>query len=107
MNILEFDPQEFEEALEVIEEKTSDLKMDLECSLESLLFLGKNILSIEKEGLLDTAIFNIRLCYTYYSKIEDYKKLADIRDLVKMLENDKVKSIVDKYIVDEICINLN
>jgi len=107
MNILEFDPQEFEEALEVIEEKTSDLKMDLECSLESLLFLGKNILSIEKEGLLETAIFNIRLCYTYYSKIEDYKKLADICALVKMLENDKVKSIVDKYIVDEICINLN
>jgi hypothetical protein len=107
MNILDFDPEEFEEALEVIQEKTDDLKMDLECSLESLLFLGKNILNIEKEGLLDTAIFNIRLCYTYYSRIEDYKKLADICTLVKMLENDKVKSIVDKYIVDEISINLN
>ena len=106
MKILDFDPEEFEEALDTIAENGNFIQ-DIECSLESLLFLGKNILNSEDTGLLDCAIFNIRLCYTYYSKKEDYRKLADLKSLATILETDTTKSIVDKYIIDEINIMLN
>ena len=107
MNILEFDQQEFEEALEIgmgriKEGETMDEYMSL--SLNSLLFLGKHLK--EKPELFDVAIFNIRLCYTFYKEKEDYRKLAQIVSLVKDIENEST-SVVDKSIIDLIDVNLN
>lgn len=106
--ILEFDQQEFDEALENgrynLEEtgQTMDEFMDL--SFQSLLFLGHNV--TEDNDLFDVAIFNIRLCYVYYKEKENYSKLADIFSLVKVIET-PARQVVDKSIIDEICINLN
>lgn len=108
MNILEFDQKEFEESLQIgrnnLEEsgETMDDYMDL--SFKSLLFLGMNVK--EKPELFDVAIFNIRLCFTYYKNKEDYLKLAQITTLVKEIEKES-KSIVDEFITNEISVNLN
>ena len=108
MSILEFDRTEFKEALEIgkinIEgtEQTVEEYMDL--SLQSLLFLGRNVKN--KPELLDVAIFNIRLCYTYYTETEDYRKIAKIVTLVNELEAASER-IVDDSIIDDITINLN
>ena len=106
--ILEFDHQEFDEALENgrdnLEEtgQTMDEFMDL--SFQSLLFLGNNLAG--DNDLFDVAIFNIRLCYVYYKEKENYSKLAEIVSLVNAIESPS-RAIVDKGIIDEICINLN
>jgi hypothetical protein len=106
--ILEFDQQEFDEAIENgrynLEEtgQTMDEFMDL--SFQSLLFLGHNV--IGNNDLFNVAIFNIRLCYVYYKEKENYSKLAEIVSLVKVIET-LSRQVVDKSIIDEICINLN
>jgi hypothetical protein len=108
MTILEFDRAEFEEALEIGKSNLEDTEQTIEeymaMSLQSLLFLGRNVK--DKPELLDVAIFNIRLCYTYYTAVEDYRKIAKIVTLVNELE-DKAEKIVDSTIIDEICVNLN
>ena len=110
MRILEFDKAEFEEAVEIgkknIEQEESDQTIEqyMALSLQSLLFLGRNIK--DKPELLDVAIFNIRLCYTYYTSVEDYRKIAKIVTLVNEIEGTDEK-IVDSNIIDEISINLN
>jgi hypothetical protein len=110
MTILEFDREEFEEAIEIgkknLEQDKSQQTIEeyIAISLESLLFLGRNIK--DKPELLDVAIFNIRLCYTYYTAVEDYRKIANIVTLVNELEA-KADKVVDSTIIDEITINLN
>jgi hypothetical protein len=108
MSILEFDRAEFEEALEIGKSSLEDTERTIEecmaISLQSLLFLGRNVK--DKPELLDVAIFSIRLCYTYYTAVEDYRKIAKIVTLVNELEA-KADKIVDSTIIDEICINLN
>jgi hypothetical protein len=108
MRILEFDREEFEEALEIgksnIEGTEQTIEEYMALSLQSLLFLGRNVK--DKPELLDVAIFNIRLCYTYYTEIEDYRKIAKIVTLVNELEAASER-IVDDAIIDEITINLN
>jgi hypothetical protein len=108
MRILDFDREEFQEALETGKsnlegtEQTIEEYMDL--SLQSLLFLGRNVK--DKPELLNVAIFNIRLCYMYYTSVEDYRKVAKIVTLVNELEA-KSERLVDDAIIDEISINLN
>lgn len=110
MRILEFDREEFEEAVEIgknnleHEESNQTIEEYMALSLQSLLFLGRNIK--DNPELLDVAIFNIRLCYTYYTAVEDYRKIANIVTLVNELEA-KAEKIVDSTIIDEICVNLN
>ena len=108
MRILDFDRAEFEEALEIgksnIEGTEQTIEEYMALSLQSLLFLGRNVK--DKPELLDVAIFNIRLCYTYYTEVEDYRKIAKIVTLVDELEA-KSERIVDDAIIDEICINPN
>lgn len=108
MNILEFDQQEFEENLEIGRDNLagSGESMDeyMELSFKSLIFLGNNVK--DKPELFDVAVFNIRLCYTFYKEREDYAKLAQIVSLVKDLEKEKIK-IVDEFIIDSITVNLN
>jgi hypothetical protein len=108
MNILEFDHQEFEEALETAKDTIKESKEDIgdlmASSLESLLFLGNNIK--DNQDLLNVAIFNIRLCYVYFMSVEDYMKLDKITKLIKDIEVSTV-SIVDNKIIDDIIINLN
>jgi hypothetical protein len=108
MRILDFDRAEFEEALEIgksnIEGTEQTIEEYMALSLQSLLFLGRNVK--DKPELLDVAIFNIRLCYTYYTEVEDYLKIAKIVTLVNEIEA-MSKRIVDYDIIDEIIINLN
>jgi len=108
MRILEFDRAEFEEALEIgisnIKGTDQTIEECMDLSLESLLFLGRNVK--DKPELLNVAIFNIRLCYTYYTEIEDYRKIAKIVTLVNELEAASER-IVDDSIIDDITINLN
>jgi hypothetical protein len=108
MSILDFDRAEFQEALEIGKSNLEGTEQTIEeymaLSLQSLLFLGRNVK--DKPELLDVAIFNIRLCYTYYTEVEDYRKLAKIVTLVKELEAVSER-IVDDAIIDEICINPN
>jgi len=108
MRILDFDRAEFEEALEIgksnIEGTEQTIEEYMALSLQSLLFLGRNVK--DKPELLDVAIFNIRLCYTYYTETEDYRKIAKIVTLVNELEA-MSERIVDDTIIDEITINLN
>ena len=74
-------------------------------SLQSLLFLGRNIK--DKPELLEVAIFNIRLCYTYYMQEEDYIKVAQIVEFIVGIEAKAADKVVDSTIIDEITINLN
>jgi hypothetical protein len=108
MRILDFDREKFEEAIEIgmgnIEGTEQTIEEFMDLSLQSLLFLGRNVK--DKPELLDVAIFNIRLCYTYYTEIEDYRKIAKIVTLVNELEA-MSERIVDYDIIDEITINLN
>jgi hypothetical protein len=108
MTILEFDRAEFEEALEIGKSNLEDTEQTIEecmaISLQSLLFLGRNVK--DKPELLEVAIFNIRLCYTYYMQTEDYSKVAQIVDFIVGIEA-KADKVVDSTIIDEICINLN
>lgn len=108
MRILDFDRAEFEAALEIgksnIEGTEQTIEEYMALSLQSLLFLGRNVK--DKPELLDVAIFNIRLCYTYYTEVEDYLKIAKIVTLVNEIEA-MSKRIVDDTIIDEITINLN
>ena len=108
MNILEFDQQEFEEALEIgrsnMEGSGETMEDYMELSFKSLIFLGRNVK--EKPELFDVAVFNIRLCFTYYKEKEDYSKLAQITNLVNDLEKES-KNIVDEFIINEIVVNLN
>jgi hypothetical protein len=108
MRILHFDRAEFQEALEIGKSNLEGTEQTIEeymaLSLQSLLFLGRNVK--DKPELLDVAIFNIRLCYTYYTEVEDYRKIAKIVTLVDELEAVSER-IVDDAIIDEICINPN
>lgn len=108
MNILEFDQKEFEESLQIgrnnLEESGETMNDYMDLSFKSLLFLGMNVK--EKPELFDVAIFNIRLCFTYYKNKEDYLKLAQITTLVKEIEKES-KCIVDEFITNEISVNLN
>jgi hypothetical protein len=108
MRILDFDREKFEEAIEIgmgnIEGTEQTIEEFMDLSLQSLLFLGRNVK--DKPELLDVAIFNIRLCYTYYTEIEDYRNIAKIVTLVNELEA-MSERIVDYDIIDEITINLN
>lgn len=112
MNILEFDPKEHEETIDLMEsvqdlEVLSDFKSSLENSYQSLLFLGKSILSSEDDNMLSIAIFNIRLLYVYYKRKEEYEKLAELKKLATMLESNSVKNIVEDSILKDINVNLN
>jgi hypothetical protein len=108
MRILDFDREEFQEALEIGRKNLEGTEQTIEeymaLSLQSLLFLGRNVK--DKPELLDVAIFNIRLCYIYYTEVEDYRKIAKIVTLVDELEATSAK-IVDSAIIDEISINPN
>lgn len=108
MNILEFNEQEFEEALEsgkaTLEESGESLEEHMDLCFKSFLFLGSNIK--ESKEFFDIAVFNIRLCYTYYKGKEDYLKVAQIVSFVKSLSNNH-KNIVDDSIINQICVNLN
>ena len=108
MNILEFDQQEFEEALEIgrsnMEGSGETMEDYMDLSFKSLIFLGRNVK--EKPELFDVAVFNIRLCFTYYKEKEDYSKLAQIANLVKDIQEDS-KKIVDISITENISVNLN
>lgn len=108
MNILEFNEQEFESALEIgrsnLEGSGETMEEYMELSFKSLIFLGRNVK--EKPELFDVAVFNIRLCFTYYKEKEDYLKLAQITALVKEIEKES-KKIVDSSIIDGISVNLN
>lgn len=105
MNILDFDETEFEKSLQFVEESGEDVSFYIENSFTSLLFLGKNLNSPDR-SLYDCAIFNIRLCYVFYKKNEDYKKLAEIVALVKDIEGSE-KRIVDLEVLENIVINVN
>jgi hypothetical protein len=107
MSILDFDPKEFEDALEIGKtnlEEGDTIENQMAISLQSLLFLGRNIK--DNPDLLEVAIINIRLCYTYYKQVEDYRKLAKIVDFVNDIEP-KADKVVDSTIIDEMRINLN
>lgn len=109
MNILDFDPAEQEQALNEIEsdpEVLEEFKQDLNSSYQSLLFLGKNLLNNKDEGLLDVAIFNIRLLFVFYKRSEDYEKLAQLKNLAMLLES-SYTDIVDRQIIEDIVVNLN
>lgn len=109
MNILDFDPTEQEQALDDIEsnsEALEEFKQALNSSYHSLLFLGKNLLNNKDEGLLDVAIFNIRLLFVFYKRSEDYEKLAQLKNLAMLLEGSHT-NIVDSKIVEELVVNLN
>ena len=106
--ILEFDKQEFDKALEIgrdnLEETGQTIDEFMDCTFQSLLFLGKSI-SGDKD-LFSVAIFNIRLCYVYYTEKKNYSKIAEIVSLVNAIES-PARAMVDNSIIDEICINLN
>lgn len=108
MNILEFDQQEFEEALDIgrskLEGSGETMEEYMELSFKSLMFLGRNVK--EKPELFDVAIFNIRLCFTYYKEKEDYLKLVQIANLVKDIQEES-KKIVDETVTNNISVNLN
>lgn len=108
MSILDFDPKEFEEAIEIgkinLEEEGDTMENQMAISLQSLLFLGRNIK--DNPDLLEVAIFNIRLCYTYYKQVEDYRRLAKIVEFVNDIEP-KADKVVDSAIIDEMRVNLN
>lgn len=109
MNILDFDPKEQEETLDQIEsdpEALEEFKQSLNSSYHSLLFLGKNLLNREDDGLLDVAIFNIRLLFVFYKRLENYERLAQLKNLAMLLEGSHT-NIVDNKIVEEIVVNLN
>lgn len=109
MNILDFDPAEQEETLNEIEsdpEVLEEFKQSLNSSYHSLLFLGKNLLNNKDEGLLDVAIFNIRLLFVFYKRSEDYEKLAQLKNLAMLLESSST-NIVETQIIEDIVINLN
>lgn len=109
MNILDFDPSEQEETLDQIEsnpEALKEFKETLNSSYHSLLFLGKNLLNNKDEGLLDVAIFNIRLLFVFYKRSEDYEKLAQLKNLAMLLESSST-NIVETQIIEDIVINLN
>ena len=111
MNILNFDHTEHEKNLdEVLASKDSevikDLKDHLESCYKSLLFLGKNLNKDSDEDLLNAAIFNIRLLFVYYKRQEKYERLAELKNLVDVIENSDA-SIVDKEVIDSLKVNLN
>lgn len=109
MNILDFDPKEQEETLDQIEsdpEALEEFKQSINSSYHSLLFLGKNILKSKDKGLLDVAIFNIRLLFVFYRRSEDYEKLAQLKNLAMLLESSET-DIVDRQIIEDIVVNLN
>lgn len=105
MNIIQFNEQEFEQILDISEESGVDIEQQLQSSFESLLFLGGNI---NDPDLLDVAIFNIRLCYVYFKRKEDYAKLAEIIKLTHLMDNNSKKQrVVDTNVIDDIKVNLN
>lgn len=110
MSILEFDHEEFKEAIEIgrinleMQGSRQTTEEYMAVTLQSLLFLGRNVK--DKPELLDIAIFNIRLCYTYYTEVEDYRKIAKIVTLVNDIEA-KTDKVVGIGILDDISINLN
>lgn len=105
MSILNFDQRQHEEALDNARQNMDDLDVEMVKSYNSLLLLGNN-LNANDPDLLEIAIFNIRLCYVYFSMKEDYEKLAELKRLAEMIEEGK-PSLVDKTIIDSITINLN
>jgi hypothetical protein len=104
MDILKFDSKEFEEVLDLSD---PNLENYIDLSYKSLLFLGNSINTTEDERMKECAIFNIRLCYTYYLLKENYGKLSQIVELVKDIQNYNKSVEVDDKIIDEIVINLN
>ncbi len=107
MNILEFDPTEHEEMLDLLdEEKMEDFKRHIETSFHSLLFLGKNLNNAQDGGLINAAVFNIQLLFVYYKRTENYERLSQLKELAALLSDDS-KTIVDKEVIDMIDINLN
>lgn len=111
MNILDFDPSEHEKNLDEVfsigsEKMKSEFEEHIESSYRSLLFLGKNIIASKDSNLLECAIFNIRLLFVYYKRIENYERLAELKSLAATLESKRV-SIVDGSIIEELVVNLN
>jgi len=107
MNILDFDFAEHEESILAAESAGIDLGKELEKSYQSLMFLGSNI-NAKDSMLLEMAIFNIRLCFVYYSKHEDYRKLAALKELATIIDTNGGSNVsIDKSLIDEIDINLN
>lgn len=109
MNIIQFNEQEFEEILDRAQESGVDIEQHLQSSFESLLFLGGAIDSPKDDNLLDVAIFNIRLCYVYFKRKEDYAKLAELVKLTHLIDNNHKASavVVDSKVIDNIRVNLN
>jgi len=106
MNILNFDRTEFNAILDQTDIHGFNIGEEIKASFDSLLFLGKNALSQNDENLRDCAIFNIRLCYTYYEKVEDYRKLSELVALVKSCDQTST-FVVDNEVIDKIAVNLN
>lgn len=106
MNILTFDQTEFEEVIDSASEAGVDVDAQIKLSFDSLLFLG-NAVKGSDDDLLDVAIFNIRLCYVYYKRQEEYTKLSKIASLVKEIEENIQGTKVEQNVLDSININLN
>ena len=105
MSILEFDRTEMENMLIFLENNHNDLDSIVESSYKDLKFLGGNLGKYE-DDMKETAIFNIRMCYTYYMKKEDYEKLNELVFLASLVDRPS-KCIVDQGVVDAVVINLN
>ena len=108
MNITQFKEQEFEEILDNAQESGVDVDMHMRSSFQSLLFLGGAVAVPTDQELLDVAIFNIRLCYVYFKRKEDYAKMSELIKLTHVLDNSqKTSAVVDSSVIDMININLN
>lgn len=107
MSILDFDPTEYDVSIKMVEENegTEFLKTAMNRTFEAIMFLGN---SISKADVMtkELSIFNIRLCYVYFMKHEDYYRLNKIKDLASLIEKDS-NNIVDQSVIDDICINPN
>lgn len=108
MNITEFNEQEFESILDDAQESGIDIEQHVRSSFESLLFLGGAVVVPKDQELLDIAIFNIRLCYVYFKRKEDYDKLSKLIKLTHVIDDSrKAEKVVDVDVIDSIDLNLN
>lgn len=106
MNITQFNEQEFENILDQSQESGIDVDHHIQESYKSLMFLGASLSIDEEEDLLEVAIFNIRLCYVYFKRREEYEKLAELIKVTHLIDS-KQKHVVDNNIINNIDINLN
>lgn len=107
MNITQFNEQEFEDILDQSAEVGISIDSNIQSTYECLLFLGAS-LAIDEDDLLELAVFNIRLCYVYFKRREEYEKVAELIKITHLIDQkSKQKQIVDNDVIDSIAINLN